>query len=81
MVRSISMVVKGYYRTLGGASTSTARSATFNTTDRCDGTLTQVGKGRVTVAAKKKTVVVRRPGVPGEGQVVQGAQGRRLRVR
>ena len=52
VVRSISMVVKGYYRTLGGASTSTARSATFNTVDRCDGTLTQVGKGRVTLAVK-----------------------------
>ncbi|MDA0169550.1 thrombospondin type 3 repeat-containing protein [Solirubrobacter taibaiensis] len=60
VVRSISMVVKGYYRTVGGASTSTARSATFNTVDRCDGTLTQVGKGRVTVAvAKKKTVTVK----------------------
>ena len=59
VVRSISMVVKGYYRTLGGASTSTARSATFNTADRCDGTLTQVGKGRVTLTVKKKTVVVK----------------------
>jgi hypothetical protein len=60
-VRTLSMVVKGYYRTLGGASTATARSATFNTTDRCDGTLTEVGKGRVTLAvkARKRPVVVR----------------------
>lgn len=54
VVRSISMVVKGLYRTVGGASTSTARSATFNTVDRCDGTLTSVGRGKVTVALKGK---------------------------
>ena len=52
IVRSLSMVAKGYYRTLGGASTATARSATFVTTDRCDGTVTEVGKGRVTLAVK-----------------------------
>jgi hypothetical protein len=55
------MVVKGLYRAIGGATTATAKSATFATTDRCDGTLTEVGKGRVTVAVKgrKKPVVVR----------------------
>jgi hypothetical protein len=52
IVRSLSMVAKGFYRTLGGASTATARNATFVTTDRCDGTLTEVGKGRVTLALK-----------------------------
>jgi hypothetical protein len=53
--------VKGYYRTVGGASTGTARNASFNTTDRCDGTLTQVGRGKVSLAlkGKKKPVVVR----------------------
>ena len=50
IVRSLSMVAKGYYRALGGASTATARNATFVTTDRCDGTVTEVGKGRVTLA-------------------------------
>jgi hypothetical protein len=61
VVRTVSMVVKGLYRTLGGASTSTARNASVNTTDRCDGTLTEVGRGRVTVAVKgrKQPVVVR----------------------
>lgn len=54
VVRTISMVVKGYYRTLGGASTATARSATFNQADRCDGTLTQVGRGSVSLAVKGK---------------------------
>ena len=61
IVRTMSMVVKGNYRALGGASTATARDATFNTTDRCDGTLTEVGKGRVSlkVKGKPKPVVVR----------------------
>jgi hypothetical protein len=61
IVRTMSMVVKGYYRALGGASTGTARDATFNTTDRCDGTLTEVGRGRVSLAVKgeRKPIVVR----------------------
>ncbi|MDA0161733.1 thrombospondin type 3 repeat-containing protein [Solirubrobacter ginsenosidimutans] len=64
IVRSLSMVAKGFYRALGGASTATARNATFITTDRCDGTITEVGKGRVTLAVKgsKKPVVVRAGG-------------------
>ena len=49
------MVVKGYYRTIGGASTATAKgSSSFAQTDRCDGTLTSVGKGKVSVAIKGK---------------------------
>jgi hypothetical protein len=61
IVRSMSVVVKGLFRALGGASTATARNATFNTTDRCDGTLTEVGRGRVSLAVKsrKKPVAVR----------------------
>jgi hypothetical protein len=65
IVRSLSMVAKGYYRALGGASTATARNATFVTTDRCDGTVTEVGKGRVTLAfksSKKKPVTVKAGG-------------------
>ena len=58
------MVVKGYFRALGGATTATARNSTFNTTDRCDGTLTEVGRGTVSlkVKGKKKPVVVKRGG-------------------
>jgi hypothetical protein len=61
VVRSISIVAKGFFRALGGASIGTARSATFNTTDRCDGTLTEVGRGKVSLAVKghKKPIVVR----------------------
>jgi hypothetical protein len=66
IVRSLSMVAKGYYRTLGGATTATTRNANFVTTDRCDGTLTEVGKGTVTLtfknAKKKKPVKVKAGG-------------------
>jgi hypothetical protein len=51
IVRTMSMVVKGLYRAVGGATTATARSA-------------EVGRGRVTLAVKgsKKPVVVRAGG-------------------
>jgi hypothetical protein len=64
VVRSLSLVAKGFYRTIGGAATTTARNATFLTSDRCDGTVVQVGKGKATVAVKgkKKPVVVRAGG-------------------
>ena len=51
-VRSLSMVAKGFFRAIGGASVGTARDATFTTTDRCDGTLTEVGKGHVSLVVK-----------------------------
>jgi Thrombospondin type 3 repeat len=64
VVRSLTLVAKGFYRTLGGASTTTATNATFLTSDRCDGTVTQVGKGKAFVSVKgsKKPVVVRAGG-------------------
>jgi hypothetical protein len=51
---------KGLFRIVGAAGTSTARSATWVTQDRCDGTRTDVGQGRVAVAsaASKRTVMV-----------------------
>jgi hypothetical protein len=42
---------KGLFRIVGAAGTSTARDATWVTQDRCDGTRTDVGRGRVAVAA------------------------------
>jgi hypothetical protein len=61
VVRSLSVVAKGVLRTLAGAAKATAKSATFIATDRCDGSLTQVGRGKVSVAVKgkKKPVTVR----------------------
>jgi hypothetical protein len=50
IVRSLSVSAKGRYRTVGGASTTiTTRRATWTVTDRCDGTVTEVGRGRVSV--------------------------------
>ena len=62
VVRFLSASLKGRVRTLGAASiTTTTTSTTLNTKDRCDGTLTQVGRGRAKVLDKrrKKTVTVR----------------------
>ena len=43
------MASKGFFRAVGGASVGTSRNGTWITTDRCDGTLTEVGRGTVTV--------------------------------
>ena len=54
-MRSLTTTAKGVFRTVGGAATATPTkgTTTFSTIDRCDGTLTQVGRGRVAVVAKK----------------------------
>ena len=54
-VRSLSMTAKGVFRAIGGAATATPAkgTSTFITTDRCDGTITEVGRGSVAVIAKK----------------------------
>ena len=61
IVRSLTASThKGLFRTVGGAGIAAARDATWVTQDRCDGTRTEVGKGRVTVTAAKsnRTVTV-----------------------
>jgi hypothetical protein len=62
-VRSLVTTAKGVFRTVGAAATTAPAkgTATYNTTDRCDGTVTSVGRGRVAVIAKKsgKRTVVR----------------------
>jgi hypothetical protein len=40
---------KGLFRTFGGASVATVRKGRWRTSDRCDGTLTQVGSGSAVV--------------------------------
>jgi hypothetical protein len=61
VVRSLSAVLKGRFRTISPASIVTVSDATLNTKDRCDGTITQVGRGRAKVYDKrrKRTVTVR----------------------
>lgn len=61
-VRSLTAATtKGFFRVLGGAAITTAPNATWVTRDRCDGTRTEVGKGRVEVYDRrlKKTTRVR----------------------
>jgi hypothetical protein len=55
VVRSLSVTAtKGVFRAVGGAATAVARTASgrWTTTDRCDGTRTQVSRGKVAVAAR-----------------------------
>ena len=46
VVRSLTVSGKGFYRAVGGASIGTSLNGTWITTDRCDGTLTEVGRGQ-----------------------------------
>ncbi len=52
---------KGKFRTRGGNSVATVRGTAWYVEDRCDGTLTRVSKGRVSVydRGRHRTVVVR----------------------
>ena len=61
VVRTLNLTAKGVYRTVGGASTATTKNATFITTDRCNGTQTEVGRGKVTldIKGRKADVTVR----------------------
>ena len=53
VVRTLSAVAKGSFRAIGGASTTTATNATWLVSDRCDGTLTEVGSGTATVRSSR----------------------------
>ena len=61
VVRTLSSSGKGLFRAVGGASTGTGLNATWITSDRCDGTLTEVGRGRVSLAqsGRPRRVTVR----------------------
>jgi hypothetical protein len=60
VVRALSVnVSKGVIRTLAMKGTITGRAAAWTTADRCDGTVTTVRRGRVSVRAGRRTVVVR----------------------
>lgn len=52
---------RGRFRTRGRYSAATVRGTTWTVTDRCDGTLTQVSRGKVAVRdfRRKKTIVLR----------------------
>jgi hypothetical protein len=59
-IRRLRSKAKGRYRTRGKHSAATVRGTTWTMTDRCDGTLTKVKRGKVAVRdfRLKKTVVV-----------------------
>ncbi len=59
VVRSLSVVVKGVFRTVGGAGTAEGTNASWTATDRCDGTLTRVTKGHVRLHPKGRSASVR----------------------
>jgi sugar lactone lactonase YvrE len=63
VVRQLWGVGKGTFRTKGRYSSASIRGTEWLTQDRCDGTLTRVKVGSVTVKdfVKKKTVIVRAP--------------------
>jgi hypothetical protein len=79
---------KGKFRTRGRYSSATVRGTVWKTEDRCDGTLTQVQEGAVTVRdiGRKKDIVVRAgksylaeplpPGVASAGCTIIGTSGR-----
>jgi hypothetical protein len=61
-VRSLTAATtKGLYRVIGGAAITTAPDATWVTRDRCDGTRTDVGRGRVSVYDREEKTTVRVP--------------------
>ena len=81
IVRQLSATTKGRFRTVGGASTTTVtKGATFVTTDRCTGTLTEVGRGRAKVFDRRlrRTVTVKAGrAYLAKAQAVRGQEGPR----
>jgi hypothetical protein len=69
IVRTLAATVKGAFRAIGGAATITASDGTWIVSDRCDGTLTEVGRGRVSVrdTKLKRTFTLR----SGQGYLVK----------
>jgi hypothetical protein len=61
VLQSLATVLKGRFRAITAASIATVTNATMSTKQRCDGTITQVGKGRALVLdrGRKRTVTVR----------------------
>jgi hypothetical protein len=60
-IRRLRGSAKGRFRTRGKNASATIRGTVWTTTDRCDGTLTSVKRGRVAVRdfRRKRTVIVR----------------------
>jgi hypothetical protein len=59
VVRRLSVVTKGVFRTVAAKAVVKGRGAAWTAADRCDGTLTTVTQGRVAVTAGHRTRTVR----------------------
>jgi hypothetical protein len=59
VVRGLSVVTKGVFRTVAAKAVVKGRNAAWTASDRCDGTLTKVTKGKVAVTARHRTRTVR----------------------
>ena len=61
-IRRLKSNAKGRFRTRGRYSAATVRGTIWDTTDRCDGTLTKVRRGKVAVRdlRRHKTIVLRK---------------------
>ena len=70
---------RGRFRTKGSRSSATVRGTTWNVTDTCNGTLTQVTEGSVTVRdfTLRRTVIVR----AGESYLASNRKPRRVKKR
>jgi hypothetical protein len=53
VVRTLKGIVKGVYRVVAGASTTSVTRGAFTVSDRCDGTLTRVTSGHATITITK----------------------------
>jgi sugar lactone lactonase YvrE len=62
VIRRLRSNARGRFRTRGRYSAATVRGTVWSTSDRCDGTLTKVTRGRVTVRdlRRKRTITLRR---------------------
>jgi hypothetical protein len=60
-IRRLRSTAQGRFRTRGRNSSATVRGTTWETVDRCDGTLTRVRRGKVAVRdfRRRKTILVR----------------------
>jgi hypothetical protein len=61
-IRRLRANARGRFSTRGRYSAATVRGTIWDVTDRCDGTLTKVTRGKVAVRdfRRRKTIVVRR---------------------
>jgi hypothetical protein len=56
VIRKLSIVAKGVFRTRAAKAVVKGRNASWTVSDRCDGTLTRVKRGHVAVKSGKRTV-------------------------